>query len=64
MVLNEESSLFKEDIFYNEGGRTLAQVAKGGGYPIHGTIQGQVGQGCEQSDPAEYVPAYCREGGL
>lgn len=29
-----------------------------------GTIQGQVGLGCEQSDPVEYVPAYCREGGL
>lgn len=26
--------------------------------------QGRAGQGCEQSDPVEYLPGYCREGGL
>ena len=35
--------------------RHVAQ--RGGGCPIPGNIQAQVGQGSEQSDPAEDVPA-------
>jgi len=51
----------KEELFYHEGGETLAQVAqRGGRCPIPGNIQGQVGQGSEQPDPAEDVPAHCR----
>ena len=57
--------LNKEEIFYNEGGETLAQVAqRGSGGPIPGNIQGQVGWGSEQHDLVEEVPAYCREVGL
>ncbi|KAK4822058.1 hypothetical protein QYF61_008867, partial [Mycteria americana] len=53
----------KEEIFYNEGGEALAQVAqRGGRCPIPGNIQGQVGWGSEQPDLVEDVPAYCREG--
>jgi len=32
----------------------------GGRCPIPGNIQGQVGWGSEQPDPAEDVPAHCR----
>jgi len=50
---------YKEEIFYDEGSETLAQVAqRGGGCPIPGNIQGQVGQGSEQPDPVEDVPAH------
>ena len=50
-----------EDIFYNEGGETPAQVAqRGDRCPIPGNIQGQVGLGSEQPDPVEDVPARCR----
>ncbi len=50
---------------YNEGGRTLAQVAqRGGGCPIPGNIQGQVGRGSEQPDLVGDVPAPCRGVGL
>jgi len=52
---------YKEDIIYNECGETLAQVAeRGGRCPIPGNIPGQVGQGSEQPDPLEGVPAHCR----
>ena len=54
---------YKEEIFYNEGGETLEQVAQRGGRgPIPGNIQGQVGWGSEQPDLVEDVPAYCRVG--
>ena len=50
-------------IFYDERGETLAQVAqRGGRCPISGDLQGQVGQGSEQPDLVEDVPAYCRGG--
>jgi len=51
----------KEEIFYSEGGEALEQAAqRGGGGPIPGNIQGQVGQGSEQLGLVEDVPAYCR----
>jgi len=50
---------------YDEGGETLAQVARRSGRcPIPGNIQGQVGGGSEQPDLAEGVPAHCRGVGL
>ena len=51
----------KEEILYNEGGETLEQVVqKGGRCRILGNIQGWVGQGSEQCDLVEDVPAHCR----
>ena len=48
-------------MFHSEGGEMLAQVAQRGGWcPIPGNIPGQVGQGSEQPEPAEDVPAYGR----
>ena len=39
-----------EEIFYNEGGKTLQQVAQGScGCLIIGNVQGQVGQGFEKA---------------
>jgi len=53
------------EIFYDKGGETLAQIAqRGGGGPIPGNIQGQVGRGSEQPDLVEDVPAHCRGVGL
>ena len=41
-------SRYKEDIFYNDGGETLEQVAQRCcRCPIPGNIQGQVGRGSE-----------------
>lgn len=52
-------------MFYNGGGGTLAQVAqRGGRCLIPGNIRGQVGQGSEQPDLVENVPAYCRGVGI
>jgi len=51
----------KEEIFYNESGATLAQVAQRGG---RCPIPGQVGRGSEQPDLVEDVPAHCRGLGL
>jgi len=52
---------YKEEIFYHEGGETLAQVAqRGGGGPIPGNIQGHLGRGSEQPGLVEDVPAHCR----
>ena len=52
---------YKEEIFYNESGETLEQVAqRGGRCPIPGNIQDQAGQGFEQPDLVEDVPAHCR----
>ena len=49
----------KEEIFYDEGGETLKQVAQRScGCPIIGGVQGQVGQGLEQPDLVEEVPAH------
>jgi len=49
----------------DEGGEPLAQVAqRGSRCPISGNIQGQVGRGSEQPDPAEDGPAHCRGVGL
>lgn len=31
---------------------------RGGGYPVHGNIQDQAGQGSEQPDPVD-APAHC-----
>ena len=51
----------KEEIFYHEGSKTLAQIAqRGNGGPIPGNIQGQVGWGSEQPGLVEDVPAHCR----
>jgi len=56
---------YKEEIFYNEDGETLAKVAQiGGRGPIPGNIQGQAGWGSEQPDLVEDVPANCRGLGL
>jgi len=49
----------QEEIFYNEDGDTLAQVAqRGGRCLVPGNIQGQVGWGSEQPDLVEDVPAH------
>jgi len=54
---------YKEDIFYNKSGDTLAQVAQSStGGPITRNIQGQVGWGSEQPHLVKDVPAHC--GGL
>ena len=48
-------------MFYDEGGETLEEVSqRGGGCPIPGNIPGQVGQGSEQPDLVEDVPAHGR----
>jgi len=62
---NKLGHYFKEEIGYDESGETLAQVAQRGGLcPIPGNIDSQVGQGSEQSNPVEGVPAHCRGVGL
>jgi len=54
-----------EEILYNEGGETLERVAqRGSGGPIPGNIQDQVGQGSEQPDLVNGVPARCGGVGL
>jgi len=56
---------FKKEIFYTEGGETLAQVAqRDGRCHIPGNVQSQVGRGSEQPDLGEDVPARCRGVGL
>jgi len=51
-------SRYKEEIFYSEGGKTLAQVARRGGQcPIPGNIEGQVGRGSEQPGLVGDIPA-------
>lgn len=56
MVLNQSTKGTEED-FYIEGGETVAQVAR----KVR-NIQGQVGQGCEQTDLVENVPTHCKGG--
>jgi len=52
---------YKKDIFYNEGGEALEQIAqRGGRCPIAGNIQCQVGLGFEHPDLVEDVPAHGR----
>ncbi|KAK4820204.1 hypothetical protein QYF61_021712 [Mycteria americana] len=52
---------YKEDIFYNEGGETLEQVAQRScGGPIPGNMPGQAGWGFEKPDLVEDVPIYGR----
>ena len=56
---------YKEEIFYNGGGETLAQVAqRGSGGPVPGNVQGQVGWHSEHLGLVEDIPAKCREVGL
>jgi len=44
---------------------TLAQVAqRGSRCPVHGNVQGQIGQGSERPGLVEDVPAHCRGVGL
>ena len=53
----------KQDIFYDEGGGTVEQVAqRGSGDPILGNIPDQVGQGSEQPDLVSGVRACCGGG--
>ena len=55
---------YKEEILHYEGGEALEQVAKWScGYPLPGTVQGQVGWGFEQPDLVEDVSAHGRGGG-
>ena len=55
----------EEEIFYNNVGEALAQIAqRGGGCPIPGDIQGQHGWGSEQHNLVVGVPAHCRGVGL
>ena len=52
----------KEEVFYNEGGEALGQVAqRGGRYLVPGDIQGEAGPGSEQPDLAVDVPVHWRE---
>ena len=56
---------YKEEIFYNDSGETLEQVARrGSGSPIPANIQGQAGWSSEQRGLVEDVPGHCRGGGL
>ncbi|KAK4818784.1 LOW QUALITY PROTEIN: hypothetical protein QYF61_019130 [Mycteria americana] len=58
---NKQGTRHKEEIFHNEGGEMLEQVAqRGGRCPMPGNIQGQVGWGSEQPDLVEDVPTHCR----
>ena len=48
-------------MFYSERGETPDQVAqKGGRCPTPGNVRDQIGQGSEQPDQAEDVPAHWR----
>lgn len=48
--------------YHSEGGKTPELVAQGGcGCSIPANIQGEVGQGSEQLDGVEDVPAHGRE---
>lgn len=52
-------------MFYNEGGEAPEQVAqRDNRCPMPGNIEGQVGQGSEQTDLVEGVPAHRRWVGL
>lgn len=54
---------YNKEIFYNEGGETLAHITqRDGGCSTPRNIQGQVEWGSEQSDLAEGVPVHCRGG--
>ena len=54
-----------EDIFYDEGGETLEQVAQRRcGCPIIGSVQGQVEWSFEQPHLVKDVPAHGRGVGL
>lgn len=56
---------YKEEVFYDDGDETLAQVAKRGGiWPMPGNTQSQVGIGSEQPDLFKDVPTHCRGVGL
>ena len=59
----KDDSFRLEEFFYNEGGETLEQVAQRScGCPIIGSVHGQVGQGFEQPDLVEDVPAHSKGG--
>lgn len=50
---------YKEEIFHDEGGKILQQVAqRGGKCPIPGNIQDQLGQDSEQHDKVDHVPTH------
>jgi len=52
---------YKEEILHCEGGEAPAQVAqRSRGYPLPGSVQGQVGQGLEQPGLVEGVSAHNR----
>lgn len=52
---------YKEDVFYSEGGKALAQIAQRNcGCPTPGTVQGQVGCSLDQLGLVENVPAHAR----
>ena len=58
-------SQYKGEIFYDEGGDALEQVAQRScGCPIIGSVQSLVGQRFEQPDLVQDVPAQGREVGL
>lgn len=55
----------KDAFFHGEGAEALAQVAqRGGGCPISGNIQYQVGQASEQPGLVGEIPVHCRRVGL
>jgi len=58
----------EEEIFCNGGCEALGQAEqRGGRCSLPGNVQGPAGQGSEQPDPVEDVPALCRgvgHGGL
>jgi len=61
--LKEGRFRLKEDILYSEGCEALEQVAQRScGYPLPGSVQGQVGWGFEQPGLVEDVPAHGRGG--
>ena len=51
----------EEEVFYNQGGEALEQVAqRGGGCLVLGDIQGQAGPDSWQPDLAVGVPVHCQ----
>lgn len=67
-LLNWDAAEFRLDVsmrFFIMSGETLGQIdQRGGRCPIPRNIQGQIGQGSEQPDSVEDLPAYFRGLGL
>jgi len=64
-LIKQDFLTLHPEVFYNQGGETVAQVAqRGGGRLIPRDTQDQAGWGAEHPDPAAGVPVHCRGVGL